>query len=85
MAAPTPVDGTSVASPLMAGGMSTVTTMSSSIDERLLTLTVLTLVNDALIAKGKPTLGFLNPMLYSGFGTSGFNDIVTGSSTGCNR
>ncbi|KAF2161434.1 hypothetical protein M409DRAFT_69783 [Zasmidium cellare ATCC 36951] len=62
MAAPTPVDGTSVASPLAAG--------------------ILTLINDALIAKGKPTLGFLNPRLYSTNG-AGFNDIVTGSSTGC--
>lgn len=44
--------------------------------------TVLTLINDALIAKGKPPLGFLNPRLYSTKG-AGFNDIVKGSSTGC--
>lgn len=44
---------------------------------------VLTLVNDALLAAGKPPLGFLNPLLYAGNG-AGFNDITTGSVTGCN-
>ncbi|MCJ1320877.1 hypothetical protein MMC15_006218 [Xylographa vitiligo] len=43
---------------------------------------VLSLVNDALIAAGKPTLGFLNPLLYSLLYES-FNDITSGSSIGC--
>ena len=44
---------------------------------------VLTLVNDALIAAGKPTLGFLNPWLYS-HGYKAFTDITIGNSAGCN-
>lgn len=44
---------------------------------------VLALVNDALVAAGKPTLGFLNPWLYSK-GFEAFNDILSGSSAGCN-
>ncbi|KAI0123399.1 Pro-kumamolisin [Xylariales sp. AK1849] len=45
---------------------------------------VVALVNDALIAEGKPTLGFLNPWLYSGAGANAFTDITQGSTTGCN-
>lgn len=44
---------------------------------------ILALVNDALVAAGKPTLGFLNPWLYSK-GFEAFNDILSGSSAGCN-
>lgn len=44
---------------------------------------VLALVNDALVAAGKPVLGFLNPWLYSK-GYTAFNDILSGSSVGCN-
>ena len=43
---------------------------------------ILALVNDALIAAGKPALGFLNPWLYS-TGYSSFSDITSGSSIGC--
>lgn len=43
---------------------------------------ILALVNDALIAAGKPTLGFLNPWLYGG-GYKAFNDVTTGSNYGC--
>ena len=43
---------------------------------------IFALVNDALLAKGKPTLGFLNPWLYSGAGKT-FTDILSGSSFGC--
>lgn len=43
---------------------------------------ILALVNDALIAAGKPTLGFLNPWLYGG-GYQAFNDVTTGSNYGC--
>ena len=44
---------------------------------------ILTLVNDALIAAGKPVLGFLNPWLYSK-GYEAFTDILSGSAIGCN-
>ncbi|KAK5095077.1 hypothetical protein LTR70_006049 [Exophiala xenobiotica] len=43
---------------------------------------ILALVNDALVAAGKPTLGFLNPWLYGG-GYKAFNDVTTGSNFGC--
>ncbi|KAJ7163233.1 subtilisin-like protein [Mycena filopes] len=43
---------------------------------------VVGLVNDKLIAAGKPPLGFLNPFLYSH--TSIFNDVTLGHNTGCN-
>ena len=39
---------------------------------------LLALINDALIAQGSPTLGFLNPLLYS-LGSNYFNDITLGS------
>lgn len=43
---------------------------------------VTALVNDALIAAGKPPLGFLNPFLYkSAYST--FTDITSGSAIGC--
>jgi tripeptidyl-peptidase I len=44
---------------------------------------VVALVNDALIAEGKPTLGFLNPWLYGG-GWKAFSDVTSGESAGCN-
>lgn len=44
---------------------------------------VIALVNDVLIASGKPTLGFLNPWLYAG-GWKAFNDITSGTAIGCN-
>ncbi|TGJ88499.1 hypothetical protein E0Z10_g359 [Xylaria hypoxylon] len=47
-----------------------------------LTSGILGLVNDALLASGKPPLGFLNPWLYS-VGYKGLNDIVEGSAVGC--
>ncbi|KAJ7259168.1 peptidase S8/S53 domain-containing protein [Mycena haematopus] len=40
------------------------------------------LVNDRLIAAGKPVLGFLNPLLYS-TGRGGLDDVTTGQSSGC--
>ena len=43
---------------------------------------VVALLNDARISAGKAPLGFLNPWLYS-VGLEGFNDILTGNSTGC--
>jgi tripeptidyl-peptidase-1 len=43
---------------------------------------VVALLNNARIAAGKPSLGFLNPWIYSQ-GYKGLNDITTGGSTGC--
>ena len=43
---------------------------------------IVALLNDATIAAGKPTLGFLNPMLYS-IGVEGLNDITEGNAPGC--
>ena len=43
---------------------------------------VIAVVNDALIAAGKPTMGFLNPWLCSG-GYKAFTDITSGSALGC--
>ncbi|KAJ7784134.1 tripeptidyl peptidase A [Mycena metata] len=40
------------------------------------------LLNDARLKKGLPSLGFLNPLLYSK-AVSGFNDITTGHNPGC--
>jgi len=44
---------------------------------------VISLVNDALIAKGRPPLGWLNPWLYS-TGHAALNDITSGTNPGCN-
>lgn len=43
---------------------------------------VLELVNDALLAKGLPPLGFLNPLLYK-YGYKAFTDVTSGSAIGC--
>jgi subtilase family serine protease len=43
---------------------------------------VIALVNDALLAKGKKPLGFLNPWLYSKAHKT-FTDVTIGSSYGC--
>jgi len=44
---------------------------------------VISLLNDHLISKQKPPLGFLNPLIYSK-AYAGFNDITSGSNPGCN-
>ncbi|KIJ35652.1 hypothetical protein M422DRAFT_262052 [Sphaerobolus stellatus SS14] len=44
---------------------------------------VISLLNDFLLSKGKPPLGFINPWLYSK-GFKGLNDILIGQSEGCN-
>ncbi|KAI1785612.1 family S53 protease [Ganoderma leucocontextum] len=44
---------------------------------------IIALLNDRLIAKGKKPLGFLNPFLYS-TAASALNDITSGSNPGCN-
>ena len=43
---------------------------------------IVSLINDRLIAAGKPVLGFLNPWLYSN-ASSAFTDIVSGNAAGC--
>src|SRR6266849_58040 len=43
---------------------------------------IVSLLNDANIAAGRPPLGFLNPMLYS-IGVKGMNDITQGNAPGC--
>ncbi|KAI1796365.1 family S53 protease-like protein [Ganoderma leucocontextum] len=47
-----------------------------------LVASMIALLNDRLVAAGKPTMGFLNPFLYS-TGASAFTDITTGSNPGC--
>ncbi|KAG0307538.1 hypothetical protein BGZ99_001413 [Dissophora globulifera] len=42
---------------------------------------VIALINDRLISKGKPVLGFLNPGIYSNPGI--WNDITTGNNPSC--
>lgn len=44
---------------------------------------IFALLNDALIAGGKPVLGFLNPWLYKK-GKEAFVDVTSGSAIGCN-
>lgn len=43
---------------------------------------IFSLVNDALVSSGRPTMGFLNPWLYSE-GHKAFTDVVNGTTTGC--
>ncbi|KAJ7681586.1 peptidase S8/S53 domain-containing protein [Mycena rosella] len=45
---------------------------------------IFALVNDKLIAAGKPVLGFLNPFLYSAAGRAAFTDVTYGTNPGCN-
>ncbi|KAA1473412.1 tripeptidyl peptidase A [Dentipellis sp. KUC8613] len=40
------------------------------------------LLNDARLSQGLPSLGFVNPLLYTR-GLSGFNDITSGNNPGC--
>lgn len=46
---------------------------------------VIALLNDHLLEKGRPPLGFLNPWLYGAASSlAGLNDITSGSNPGCN-
>ncbi|GAB7351680.1 hypothetical protein MBLNU459_g2275t1 [Dothideomycetes sp. NU459] len=45
---------------------------------------IFALVNDALVASGRPTMGFLNPWLYK-VGHTAFTDITNGSAIGCSE
>ncbi|KAF3047812.1 hypothetical protein E8E11_005979 [Didymella keratinophila] len=58
-------------------------TISGTSASTPLTAGIFSLVNDALIAAGKPTLGYINPWLYKK-GYKGLNDILKGTSHGCN-
>ncbi|KAF7329705.1 Family S53 protease-like protein [Mycena kentingensis (nom. inval.)] len=44
---------------------------------------VIALLNDELLAAGKPPLGFLNPFLYSAEGRAALNDVTVGKNPGC--
>ncbi|KAF7982625.1 hypothetical protein HWV62_27045 [Athelia sp. TMB] len=44
---------------------------------------IIALVNERLLAAGKPSLGFLNPLLYSAQGTAALTDITSGHNPGC--
>ncbi|RDX44370.1 subtilisin-like protein [Lentinus brumalis] len=44
---------------------------------------VVALINDQLLNAGKPSLGFMNPFLYSEAASEAFNDITSGSNPGC--
>jgi len=44
---------------------------------------MITLINDALLAHGKSTVGFINPMIYDPRFACAFHDITTGSNPGC--
>lgn len=44
---------------------------------------IFSLLNDALIAAGRPPMGFLNPWLYKK-GKEAFVDVTSGSTLGCN-
>ena len=45
---------------------------------------IIALLNDARLRAGKPTMGFLNPFLYSSAGAAALNDVTTGDNPGCN-
>ena len=46
---------------------------------------IISLLNDARISKGLPSLGFLNPLLYAlqAADPQAFNDITVGNNPGC--
>ncbi|KAF8144383.1 subtilisin-like protein [Mycena galopus ATCC 62051] len=44
---------------------------------------ILTLINDARLAAGKSTIGFINPTIYSTAFASAFNDVTNGTNPGC--
>jgi hypothetical protein len=54
-----------------------------SLTSQQITAAIIALLNDARLRAGKPTLGFLNPWIYSS-GYKGFTDITAGQSNGCN-
>ncbi|KAK2759798.1 vesicle formation at the endoplasmic reticulum [Arachnomyces sp. PD_36] len=61
-------------SPILVGGTSASAPFFAAVVAQL---------NSLRLEAGKPTLGFLNPLIYKFGLTSGFTDIVDGGSTGC--
>ncbi|PKI85504.1 tripeptidyl-peptidase I [Malassezia vespertilionis] len=60
------------------------TTESGTSASTPLVASIFSLLNDARFAKGKPSLGFVNPLLYKRLSQSNaFNDVTEGSATGC--
>ncbi|KAJ7776843.1 subtilisin-like protein [Mycena maculata] len=47
------------------------------------TASMFTMINDARIAKGKKSVGFINPAIYSDAFKGAFNDITIGGNQGC--
>ncbi|EIW80511.1 subtilisin-like protein [Coniophora puteana RWD-64-598 SS2] len=45
---------------------------------------IFTMINDARLAAGKSTIGFINPTIYSSKFAGAFNDITEGTNPGCN-
>jgi len=48
------------------------------------TASMFTMINDARLAAGKRTVGFINPAIYSDAFKDAFNDITIGGNQGCN-
>lgn len=44
---------------------------------------IISLLNDARLRAGRPSLGFLNPLLYSKKVSAALNDITEGENLGC--
>ncbi len=60
----------------------TIASVSGTSASTPLVASMVALLNDKLVAAGKPAMGFLNPFLYS-TGASAFTDITTGNNPGC--
>ncbi|KAH9940472.1 family S53 protease-like protein [Epithele typhae] len=60
----------------------TVSPVSGTSASTPLFASIVSLLNDRLIAGGKSPLGFMNPFLYAG-GQVALNDVVSGSNPGC--
>ena len=76
------VDGTSASTPVR------FFFLCSSSNSRLtaniqVVAAIIALLNDYRISNGRPTLGWLNPWLYSR-ALPGLNDVTSGSNPGCN-
>lgn len=44
---------------------------------------MITMINDARLAAGKKTVGFINPVIYSKGFRDAFKDIISGENPGC--
>ena len=50
-------------------------------DSQNATAAMVSLINDQLMAAGKPVLGFLNPFIYAN--PQAFTDVLSGNNPGC--